>query len=202
MLSRVAENVFWLSRYLERASNIARFLEVNHSLSLDMTDIASQWEPLIRITGDWDEFESRGLKLNGKDVSRFLVLDQNYMNSVYSSLFKARENAKGAREILPVEVWEELNDLYLDVMTASQKSGLTESQIYSLCYKIKIAGMSVYGIAEETMVHGDAYQFFRLGNLLERADKTSRVVHAKYFYLLPSAEMIGTGLDDLHWPHY
>ena len=199
MLSRAAEQMFWMGRYVERACNVSRFLEVNYYLSLDWEMQYVQWEPLVQITGDYNYFQSRRGQFDAQTVMQFLLLDREYRNSAISALSMARENARGSREYLPVEFWEELNRVYQLLATYAARKESTTAVMQRLCSKIVEAGVHLQGICEDYMWHGEGYQFFRLGIWMERADKTSRFLHAKYFYLLPDAKDVGTTLDDLHW---
>jgi uncharacterized alpha-E superfamily protein len=199
MLSRVAENLYWMGRYVERATNIARLLEVNYHLSLDIDSEYVQWEPLIAITGDLQYFVQNGGRFEDQSVMNFLILDAEYINSGFSSICMARENARGTRENLPLKFWEELNQLYHKLNNAYQRGAHSASQIFSLCQDIKDTGVHLQGICEDSMWHGEGYYFYKMGLWIERADKTSRFLHAKYFYLLPKIEDVGSALDDIHW---
>src|SRR5687768_2916222 len=118
MLSRVAECVYWMSRYLERAENVARFVDVNHNLSLDLgSGLRSQWEPLIYTTGDHEEFLEKYGTFTQRNVINFLSFDDENRNSVLSCLSLARENARTVRDIISSAVWEEINKFYLYVRT-------------------------------------------------------------------------------------
>ena len=199
MLSRAAEQMFWMGRYVERACNVARFLEVNYYLSLDWELQYVQWEPLVQITGDYDFFMSQRETVDADTVMQFLLLDSGYQNSAISALSMARENARGSREYLPFEFWEELNRAYQLLRTYALRKELNSATMQRLCSKITETGVHLQGICQDYMWHGEGYQFFRLGLWLERADKTSRLLHARYFYLLPDAKDVGSPLDDLHW---
>ena len=199
MLSRAAEQMFWMGRYVERACNVSRFLEVNYYLSLDWEQQYVQWEPLVQITGDYDFFQSKRGQFDAQTVMQFLLLDTDYHNSAISALALARENARGSREYLPVEFWEELNRAHQLLGTYATRNEITTGIMQRLCSKITETGVNLQGICEDYMWHGEGYHFFRLGVWMERADKTSRFLHAKYFYLLPDSKDVGSTLDDLHW---
>ena len=199
MLSRVAENLFWMGRYIERACNIARFSEVNYYLSLDLDPEYVQWEPLVHITGDYDEFQGKCGKFDAESVMRFLVLNTEYVNSVYSAIHLSRENARSAREYLPVEFWEELNALRQRLCDDVGKDAVDAAELQHLCHRITSGGANLQGISDNSMWHGEGFHFYKLGTWIERADKTSRFLHAKYFYLLPDPNDVGSALDDLHW---
>ncbi len=201
MLSRVADSIFWLGRYLERAENYARFIDVNFNLSLDLPPgISAQWKPLILATGDKEYFE----KLYGKDYSRenailFLGFDVRNRNSIVSSVSYARENARTIRENISKETWEILNELYLYVKRL-QKEEVWKKKNAEGCFKeIKYRLQLIAGIATDTMPRTQGWFFSELGQYIERADKTSRILDVKYHFLLPSAEDVGSPLDFLHW---
>jgi uncharacterized alpha-E superfamily protein len=200
MLSRAAEQMFWMGRYVERACNVARFVEVNYYLSLDWEEQYVQWEPLVQITGDYDFFLSQSSQFDAQTVMQFLLLDDNYQNSAIRSMANARENARASREYLPVEFWEELNRGFQLLQDhAAHGDSISLQTMQRLCGKITETGVHLQGICEDYMWHGEGYHFFRLGVWIERADKTSRFLHAKYFYLLPDSKDVGSPVDDLHW---
>ncbi len=197
MLSRVADSIYWLNRYVERAENIARFVDVNLNLLLDSPlGMAQQWEPLIMTTGDLPLFQERYGEATAESVIRFLAFDPAYANSIISCLNAARENARSVREIISSEMWEHLNTVYFLV----QEAGLAEPSDLSAFFKeIKMASHLFVGITNATMTHNEAWNFGQIGRLLERADKTTRILDVKYFILLPSVKDVGTTLDQLQW---
>lgn len=197
MLSRVADSVFWMARYIERAENVARFIDVNHNLSLDLgQEIGDQWRPLVYTTGDQDAFFSRYTDATRENTLRFLTFDSENPNSILSCLSRARENARTAREIISSDMWEELNRFYLLVRDAVSAGASSD---YDFFMQIKRASHLLIGTTDATMSHGEAWHFARMGRLLERADKTSRILDVKYFILLPTASDIGTTLDVTQW---
>src|SRR4051812_7397940 len=110
MLSRVANSIYWMSRYVERAENVARFISVNLNLSLDMPgEAGQQWWPLVVITGDDGEYQKRVKMTTKESVVQFLTSDAENPNSILSCLRTARENARGVREIISAEMWEHIN---------------------------------------------------------------------------------------------
>ncbi len=121
MLSRVASSVYWMTRYIERAENIARFISVNLNFTLDFSSESSrQWQPIIMATGDHTLFEKTyHTDYSAKNVIHFLALDQGYANSIISCLRAARENARSVREIISSEMWEQVNRYYLDLKDAA-----------------------------------------------------------------------------------
>jgi len=199
MLSRVANSIYWMSRYIERAENVARLIDVNFNLILDMpTGANEQWAPLVLITGDREPFLERYGKFTRENVIEFLTFDPANPNSIIASLRAARENGRSIREIVSSEMWEELNSFYLMVRDPMAQRRV-EDNPHEFFDAVKKASFQFVGTTDTTMTHGEGWHFHRLGRLMERADKTSRIVDVKYFLLLPTAEYVGTPLDDMQW---
>ena len=197
MLSRVADSIYWLHRYVERAENIARFMDVNLTLLLDSPiGVAQQWEPLILITGDRNLFQERYGEATAENVIRFLTFDRNYPNSIISCLIAARENARSVREVISSEMWQQINAFYHFVNDAAANPPADLSTFFN---QVKQESHLFIGIASATMTHNEGWHFGSIGRLLERADKTSRILDVKYFILLPSVRDVGTTLDELQW---
>jgi uncharacterized alpha-E superfamily protein len=199
MLSRVANSIYWMSRYIERAENIARVIDVVLQIMLDSpSGRTEQWEPLISTTGDLKPFLDKYKKPSRENVIQFLTFDRENPNSIISCLNAARENARSVREIISEDMWEQLNKYYLMVneITLKNKSVDFYSEFYE---SVKIGSLLFQGIQNTTMSHGEPWHFSRLGRLLERADKTSRMLDVKYFILLPKATDVGTAFDDIQW---
>lgn len=198
MLSRVADSIYWLNRYIERAENVARFVDVNLNLILDSpTSVAQQWEPLVVTTGDLPLFRERYGQANAENVIQFLSFDSNYSNSILSCLQAARENARSIREIISREMWEQVNAFYLMVKEADPQQPL--SALHEFFTSVKMASHLFAGVMDATMTHNEGWHFGQIGRLLERADKTARILDVKYFILLPSVKDVGTTLDELQW---
>ena len=197
MLSRVADSIYWMACYIERAENVARFIDVNLRLTLDVPG-DEQWMPLVNATGDVDEFTARYGAATREHVMQFLAFDNEYANSIVSCLRAARENARSVREIISSEMWEQVNRFYLTV-TAPEAASRARESPHDFFTRIKEASHLFVGIYDATMSHGDAWHFCRLGRQLERADKTSRILDVKYFILLPTVTDVGKPFDDLQW---
>ena len=199
MLSRVADCVFWMSRYIERAENAARFVDVNLNLTLDLGGILSnQWDPLIYTSGDHEQFYGRYGTATQKNALSMLAFDEQNPNSIVSCLKSARENARTIREIIAVAVWEELNKFYW-LVTDAARNGQAADNPFEFFNHVKRSGQLIVGIMEATMSRGEAWHFAQMGRLLERADKTSRILDVKYYILLPSVADVGTPLDAIQW---
>jgi len=200
MLSRVADSIYWMSRYVERAENVARFIEVNLQLMLDApSGEGQQWEPLVNTTGDHGEFTKRHGKATQQNVIQFLTFDAENSNSILSCVRAARENARTIREIISSEMWLQLNKFYLMVTAAAEGNSRALANPHDFFTEVKNANHLFNGIAAATMTHGEPWHFFHMGQMLERADKTSRILDVKYFILLRSAQDVGTPFDDIQW---
>jgi uncharacterized alpha-E superfamily protein len=198
MLSRVADSIYWLNRYVERAENIARFADVNFNLMLDSpTGVTQQWEPLVRITGDLPLFQARYGEATAENVIQFLTFDTEYPNSIISCLRAARENAHSIQEIISSEMWQHINQFYRMVQDAANQHNM--SQLLEFFAEVKMAGHLFAGVMDATMTHNEGWHFGQMGRFLERADKTSRILDVKYFILLPSVQYVGTALDEIQW---
>ena len=199
MLARVAESIYWMSRYVERAENVARFIEVNLNLMLDLpVGSAQQWQPLVDTTGDAAAFAKRYGRANQSNVIRFLTFDQENPNSIRSCLRAARENARSVREIISSEMWEQLNEFYLMVNSTAAEAG-SQTDPQELFASVKTARHLFTGVTDATMTRNESWHFCRLGRMLERADKTSRILDVKYFLLLPTTADVGTTSEDIQW---
>jgi len=199
MLSRVADSLYWMSRYVERVENLARFVDVNWHMALDVPgDQSSQWRPLVAVTGDMTTFEGQYGTADRDNVIQFLVFDTNYSNSILSCLKSARENALTARQFITLEMWEQLNQMYLSMREAVSKHA-TGDLDHEFFTNIILDCQLFTGITDSTMSHEEGWNFMHLGRMIERADKTTRLLDVKYFILLPSMSYIGTPYDDLLW---
>jgi uncharacterized alpha-E superfamily protein len=198
LLSRVADAVYWMARYMERAENVARFIGVNLNLQFDLPlDPAYQWQPLIDTSGDTAVFRERYGVANQDNVTQFLTYDADNLNSIFCCLRAARENARSVRETISSEMWAQVNSMYLE-MQEQPEIGEPES-LPELYRSIRLGCHMFQGITDATMTHNEAWHFVRLGRKLERADKTSRILDVKYFMLLPSLRDVGTPYDDIQW---
>lgn len=198
MLSRVADSIYWLNRYIERADNVARFVEVNLNLMLDLpSGVPQQWEPLVLTTGDLDLFSKRYGEVTKDKVIQFLTFDPHYPNSILSCLQRARENARSVREIISSEMWEEVNGFYRMVTEVSKYH--PPATLPHFFTQVKLSSHRFAGVMDATMTHNEGWHFGQMGRLQERADKTARILDVKYFYLLPSVQSIGTPLDQIQW---
>lgn len=199
MLSRVAESIFWMSTYIERADNIARFIHVNLNLILDLflDKGEADWEPMIATTGDEKEFFQRYSTCTEEHVIKFLSFDAKNPNSIFSVIRNARENARSIRDVISSEMWEQINQFYILNLTTSRKRKQVNLDAYF--DSVKEFSHLISGFADATMSHGEGWNFAKLGRMLERADKTLRILDVKYFLLLPYAEKKDSLYDTVQW---
>lgn len=201
MLSRVADSLYWMSRYIERAENDARLLDVNLQLLLDLggeADAMEHWAPIIASLEETDLFASLYSEADEESVTNFLTLQPRNPNSILSCLTLARENARTTREQISSEMWEEINRLYLFVRSNEAKQLLLSSP--HEFFKHIITGSHLFqGVTDATMTHGEGWDFIRIGAFLERADSSSRILDVKYHILLPSGENVGGNVDTIQW---
>lgn len=198
MLSRVAENVYWLARYLERAENTARLIGVNTNLLLDLpAGYAPGWEPLIDISGGrrlYGQLQKAGSE---HEIVHFLTADPDNPGSIYCSLRSARDNARLLRDSFPAEAWELLNHFFLD-LADDFAGGITKRDRYNFLKRIVTTLQTLNGALEGTLNRNDAYTFLTLGRNLERADMTSRIVDVRSAQL-PAESGELRPFDSLQW---
>ena len=182
MLSRVADSLYWMSRYAERAENIARILDVNLQLMLDMPKLGPEeqkalWEPVLRSTGDHEDFDKHYKVTTSENVIDFLTLNTKNSNSIVNCITTARENARHVREQISLEMWEEINRTYLWMKSQSLKK-IQRQGPYEFFSEVKNASHLFQGITDGTMTHGEDWDFIQVGKYLERADMTTRILDA------------------------
>ncbi|MFM8415494.1 MAG: alpha-E domain-containing protein [Planctomycetota bacterium] len=187
MLSRVADSVYWMNRQIERAENVARSVETALDLALEGTISHGRlWTALVSTFGDQEVFQARHGAADQASVISFLAFDTTNPNSIAACLHAARENARTVRDMISSAMWEEINKAHLEVQSAARRYGgwLHPREFLE---DVKRASQLITGVADATMSHGEAWHFGRLGRLVERADKTSRVLDVETFFLQPAA---------------
>lgn len=199
MLSRVADSIYWMARYVERADHLARFIDVTREFAMDAPNAHDrQWEPLISVTGDGKLFFERYTQADATSVIQFLTIDTEYPNSIITSLRGARENARSVRETIASEMWEQLNDFY-QWFNREIRVGMLLRAPSDFYRTIMQQCMLFHGVTDATMSRDLGWHFANFGRQLERADKISRLLDVKYFTLLPKVQDVNTPLDDLQW---
>ena len=198
MLSRVAEAIYWMSRYAERAENVARFLDVSAQVMLDLPDaVGDPWAGVVGATGDEALYATRFGTATRDGVVRFLTFDSGSPNSILSCLRKARDNARSVREVISSEMWEQINKWYLLVCDGAASDSVLDDP-HDFLSEVRQASHLFVGIAALTMTHGEGWHFGRVGRLLERADQTSRIIDAKQALLLARPTELGASLDEVN----
>jgi uncharacterized alpha-E superfamily protein len=200
MLSRVADRIFWMSRQMERAENMARILGVTSNLVLlDSGGLREQnlLAPLA-ITETEDAYKARHDKLTLPALIEFMALDEDNPSSIYSCLKWARDNAHAVRWQITSEMWETLNATWIE-MRAIPRGRVTGAGATQFFDWVKERSHLFRGVTYGTIVRGEAFNFSRLGTFLERADNTARILDVKYHILLPSVEDVGGALDYYQW---
>ncbi|KEQ53978.1 alpha-E domain-containing protein [Sphingobium chlorophenolicum] len=197
MLSRTAENLFWMARYMERAEATARLLTMGQRMAiLPGAHHRDEWRSVVRATGALNHFPE-GAQVTESDAIAFLMLDLDNPSSIRSCLLKARANAKSARTMLTQDMWEALNEGWrkldsYDVAEARQ-------QLPALIDWVKTRVMTFRGAAHSGQLRNEGHDFLRTGSALERAQMTLRLLDVKYYVLLPETEVVGGNRDHYQW---
>lgn len=207
LLSRVADSLFWGARYLERAQDTARIVRSFTELVIDLpTSVMSSWEPLLAVTGTRVDFDARYDTVDEISIVRHLVADTANPSSVATCVANARENLRTTREVLPREAWQTVNDLYLYV-GANAVSGVERRSRARFLGRVIADGQQLDGVMTTTMNRDEAYEFWRLGESIERADMTTRVVGVRAAALLAEGwaslpddgQTVAEVHDDVQW---
>jgi len=204
MLSRAANNLYWMSRHIERSENTARMLDVTYRMSLLPYRTPDQvwaepWAlPLVTsglATAYYERFPGA---LSSERVLRFMALDPANPSSIYSCIQSARESARAMRGVITSEMYEDINDLWLEIRKRANENIFSEG-ISEFFEWVKMRSHQFRGVTFGTMLRDEAYNFIRLGTFMERADNTSRILDVKYHTLLPSVSDVGGAVDYYQW---
>lgn len=201
MLSRVANSLYWMVRYIERADNLARLIEVNERLLLDLgwrdtAGLDALWRPVIASAGDEELFDTAHPDGRRREAIEFLTVDRSNPNSIVSCIAQARENARMVRDQLAEALWEELNGLYLFV-NSDEGAALVRADSTNYYERIRRSTYAFHGMAAATTLRGEAWDFMDLGRHLERADKTTRFLDITTF-IERQPDQFGLNNDE-HW---
>lgn len=203
MLSRVADSLYWMSRYIERAENLARLLDVNLQIMLDFQDFSDEavkehWDPIIRATGDFGLFYEVQEVASSESVTDWVTFKKENPNSIQNCLFQARENARMVRDQISAEMWEAMNDIFLYLRSTNARNvwRYGPSEFFD---RIKQASHLFQGLTDATFQRNEGWDFLEIGKYLERADKTTRILDLKYHILLPSVYDVGGAVDAVQW---
>ncbi len=203
MLSRIGESLYWMTRNLERADDTARILDINVVYMLEATEGATeetQWQPLLNIVGADELYPVRypDKRVTVQRVIHLLTQEPENPGSLYHSVRLARENARVVRDRISSEMWEAINQFWLEVDKHLKTKLLPwrAAEFYAYVHR-EVA--TFFGLAQSTMMRGEAYGFTTLGSLQERADMTARILDVRYHLLLPDLSMVGSPLDYYQW---
>jgi uncharacterized alpha-E superfamily protein len=203
VLSRIADSLYWMSRYLERAGNTARLVEINLLHLLEAEDAlpeAAQWRPLLSISSSEEAYQAR---YETSDVTaartiEFMTRERQNPNSIRSSIRLARENARVVRDRISNEMWEAINELWLRIDRVLEGAARAERSP-ALYAEVRNGVARFHGISVGTMMRGEAFGLYLLGTCVERADMTARILDVKYHLLLPDVSLVGSPLDYYQW---
>ena len=201
MLSRTASNLYWMARYVERAENTARMLDVTYRMSLVPKDARlsdQEWFAPLNITGTLYPFGGRYSQVNAAGVMRYMVLDPDNPSSIYSCARSARENARAVRGSITSEMWEVINSTWIEMQRLSEER-LASDRVIDFFDWVKERSHLFRGVTVGTMLRDEAFHFNRLGTFMERSDNTARILDVKYHVLLPSVEDVGGAVDYYQW---
>ncbi len=202
MLSRTADNLFWMARHIERAENTARVLDVAHRSSLLPLDLdgseAYLWYAPLNITGCAQGYEEKYGLARSEAVTRYMALDPENPSSIYSCLKMARENARAVRGAITSEMWEIINATWLE-LNRKVASDISHEQFPEFFEWVKDRSHLFRGVTLGTILKDIALSFIKLGTFLERADNTARILDVKYHILLPSVNDVGGAADYYQW---
>jgi uncharacterized alpha-E superfamily protein len=179
MLSRLADNLYWFGRYLQRAENTARLVNVNTILSMDLPRrVQLGWQPLVDLVGARATFAKLYPQSDEQSVVRFLSLDERNPGSIVSSLHRARESLRTTRDYMPEEVWARVNDLFFYVQDKGDRL-LGRSRRQEFLDRVMDGALGIHGLLVFNMSHDVGFHFFSIGVNLEQADMTTRIVDAR-----------------------
>jgi uncharacterized alpha-E superfamily protein len=201
MLSRTADHLFWMARYIERAENAARVMEVTHRTSLLPTEMEGAethlWYAPLNISGCAADYAAKHALAEATAVTRFMALDPDNPASIYTSLMLARENARSVRGAITSEMWESINATWLELNR--MMGDISHDKMPNFFDWVKERSHLFRGVTMGTILKDDAFNFIRLGTFLERSDNTARILDVKYHILLPSVKDVGGAADYYQW---
>jgi uncharacterized alpha-E superfamily protein len=201
MLSRTAENLYWMARYLERAETTARLLEVGARNAL-LPNIGggfrNEWDAVLAASGTAEAFRQKYGGSQQRAIETWMFFDRDNASSVYSCIERARENGRIVRTALTTQVWDALNGAFQEIrqMARQERSSVELSQMTDWTTRTSAL---IRGAILGTLLRRDGFFFLNLGYYLERADNTARLLDVKYYVLLPQVDYVGSGLDNYQW---
>ena len=201
MLSRTAENLYWAARYIERADSIARLLEVGYRMSLipnTNSGYNNEWESILDTSDIKSDYLKYYKELNKEDIEFFLLFDDRNNSSISNCIKNARENIRMVRTAVTLEVWNSINSSFQELQKFTEKK-YKSRELPEIIDWVKRQVNLIRGTILNTQLINDGYDFLILGTYFERADFTARIIDVKYFILLPSAEYVGSEIDNFQW---
>lgn len=199
LLGRTANGLYWMTRYIERAENMARIVDAGLRLALTRTeDSADEWASVVMSAGVQDSFSARHADYTAEAVSDFLLRDMSNPSSVLSSIDIARTNARMVRTALTREVWESINEAWM-TFKRILAAPIDQRELPKILDSIKRETALIRGAFHGTMLRNEIFDFAHLGIYVERADNTARILDVKYYVLLPSISWVGSSLDNYQW---
>jgi len=211
MLSRTANSLYWLARYMERAENIARMIMIGHrmsSMARSLENHTNEWHSTLIATGCEAGFYEKHEEATGDAVIHYLVYDRDNASSIFACFETARQNARAVRTALTADMWEALNGTWLRAreierarigLNGADANGTGVDGVAELLDWVRERSLLFAGAYGSTMLHNDAFYFTRLGTFIERGDNTARILDVKYHLLLPEHEGVGGALDYYQW---
>jgi uncharacterized alpha-E superfamily protein len=199
LLGRTANGLYWMSRYIERAENMARLLDAGLRMALTRTASSSEeWNSVVVSAGCEFSFRNRHPEVSATAVSDFLLRDLTNSSSVLASVETARSNARMVRTALTRETWESINEAWMSIRRALARP-VDERDLPAVLDTIKRETAQIRGTFYGTMLRNEIFDFAQLGTYIERADNTARILDVKYYVLLPSIQWVGSSLDNYQW---
>ena len=203
MLSRVGDSTYWIGRYIERAENNSRLLDVNVQMLLDFGRRSAEtdrqfWLPILSTLEDTELFRQLHPEFTAEAVLDYVTFEARNPNSIRSCIGFARENARAVRDQISSEMWEKINGLYLYFRDSSAMRDFRANS-HEFYDRVTYESQLIQGVTDATMTHGEAWRFIQAGKFIERADCTSRILDLKYHILLPNGEQVGGNVDISQW---
>ncbi|MDI6026274.1 alpha-E domain-containing protein [Corticibacterium sp. UT-5YL-CI-8] len=199
LLGRTANGLYWMSRYIERADNMARLIDAGLRMALTRTQNASEeWNSVLLSAGADVAFSQKYTEYTASEVSDFLLRDTSNPSSVISSIETARGNARMVRTALTRETWESINEAWMSLKRLLA-SPIDERELPKVLDAIKRETALIRGSFFGTMLRNEIFDFYQIGTYIERADNTARILDVKYYVLLPSISWVGSTLDNYQW---
>jgi uncharacterized alpha-E superfamily protein len=195
MLSRIADSLFWIGRYMERADNTARILDVNYHMLLEQPPdtYKLRWDPLIAVTGERSRFYRRYEEASAQNAFEFLGFSEENPNSIWQCLSQARENARTIRDRISRELWEDINGLYHKIIRLRDEG----EALSGFCDAVKRGGHRFHGVCDATLPRDEGWHFVQSGCALERAEMTARILDVHYHQLLEGPPILNEARNHL-----